>query len=202
MKILKCYWKVRQIAQWPIYAMVLLFCKDNGQSFGLWTLLSILWGEKQFGARVYIDLRSEYLSWSEVKFESARLDTCRQSPRKSNIDNPKKVGKICFTCHRLLENIHGRRGLNFQADELIQSVGMKQPLSSRTPVTRLVLMAETEAIHGFTKADVATTTECPTFQQQKTWDCVIFNRDQKVGKVTDWTAFNLKRPVIHVYWDW
>ena len=83
MKILKCYWKVRQIAQWPIYATVLLFCKDNGQSFGLWTLLSILCGEKQFGARVYIDLCSEYLSWSEVEFESARLDTCRQSPRKS-----------------------------------------------------------------------------------------------------------------------
>ena len=104
-----------------------------------------------------------------MKFESARLDTCGQSPRKNNIDNPKKVGKICFTCHRLLENIHGGRGLNFQADELIQSVGVKQPLSSRTPVTRLVLMAEMEAIHGFTKADVAiTTAECPTFQQQKT----------------------------------
>lgn len=203
MKILKRYWKVRQIAQWPIYAMVLLFCKDNGQSFGLWTWLSILCGEKQFGAKVYIDLCRDYLSWSEVKFESARLNTCGQSPRKSNIDNPKKVGKISFTCHCLLENKHGRRGLHFQVDELIQSVGVKQSVSSRTPVNRLVLKAEMEAIHGFTKADVATTTaECSTFQQQKTWDCVIFNRDQHVDKLTDWTTFILKRPVIHVYWDW
>ena len=182
--------------------MVLLFCKDSGQGFGLSTWLSILCGEKQCGARVYIDFCSEYLSCSEVKFESARLDTSRQSPRKSNIDNPKKMRKMCFTCHHPLENIHGRTGLNFQADELIQSVGMKQPLSSGTPVNRLVLMAEMEAIHGFTKADVATTTdECPTFQQQKTWDCVIFNRDQQVGKLTDWTTFILTRPAMY-YWDW
>lgn len=89
MKILKCHRKVRQTSQLLSIAYT---CKSTIVPQGQWTecwalnlVINFVWRDKQFGARVYIDLWAvvnSLVCWSEMNSGKSKMDTWGQSPRK------------------------------------------------------------------------------------------------------------------------